>query len=168
MPAILLICTACVLVACAESSAAPLNTSRLSLKFCADQPIWAAVQSEDGPWTRITPGADSTYTMDVGSRAGVAVVYGSTYQPDYHELSVLYGSAADLTSLAASARRFCQGDRSTTTRTLHGRVTGFGDLDGVSIGMRDALTRVTLAPGQSSADYDLYDAPSAASDLVAV
>jgi hypothetical protein len=97
--------------------------------FCApDLPIWVAAQSDNGAWTRLTAGANNTYSFDVSNRGGIAYV---TQTGTSYDLTVVYGTAAELTTGGTSpCTVFPSG-----TKHLTGTVAGLSPTGGAFVSL---------------------------------
>jgi uncharacterized membrane protein len=129
----------------------------VSFRFCATRPIWVASQDDAGPWTRVAAGPNETYSFNVSSRGGVAVVrpWGSAYRID-----VVYATATELADLGSKWDRSCSVP--VGTKQLSGTLAG---VDGqeviIDLGPRGASV------SQDQTSYTLRDVPDGALDLVA-
>jgi uncharacterized repeat protein (TIGR02543 family) len=132
----------------------PGGSANLTLSFAScdptQVPIWLAVQNGNGPWTRVTPGANSTFTFAITSVGGVAYVTGGG---NNYSTTVMFLSASEASSIATGS--ICastpqEGTRSLTTNalntgpqnvtvTLGGAVTTFNDPNPPTGGTRFTL-----------------------------
>jgi uncharacterized membrane protein len=129
----------------------------VSFRFCATRPIWVASQDDAGPWTRVAAGPNETYSFNVSSRGGVAVVrpWGSAYRID-----VVYATATELADLGSKWDRSCSVP--VGTKQLSGTLAGVdGQELSISLGPRGANV------SQDKTSYTLRDVPDGALDLVA-
>ena len=100
--------------------------------FCApDVPIWFAYQSDNGAWTRVTAGANNTFSFNVPARGGVASV---TQTGTNYDLTVVYGTAAELTT--GGQQRCASLPRG--TKRLTGSVAGVTATDFASVSLGSA------------------------------
>ena len=124
----------------------------------SEVPIWFASQSGNGAWTRVTPGANSTFTFAVATATGVAWVVqtGPTFATN-----VIYASGDEITSIALANQ--CTGaNPSTGTKTLTGTISGVGGF--ATILISGASTQYQI--GQSPT-VTLTDVPAGRRDLIA-
>jgi hypothetical protein len=68
----------------------------------SETPVWIAVQSGTGPWTRVTP-TNNAFTFTPGATGAVAYV---TQDGPTNQTQVLYASATELTSLAIAGLHY--------------------------------------------------------------
>jgi len=128
-------------------------------------PIWLAVQGSNGAWTRVTAGANNTFTFTVGSLAGVAWV---TQRGTSFTTSVSYFSGTELTGFSTGSRCNTPGTLPTGTKTLTGSVAGLStsltapELANVSLGGSFATVS-----GFQGLSYTLNNVADGARDLVA-
>jgi hypothetical protein len=144
---------------------APGGNGNVAMSFAncdpSEVPVWFAAQNGAGAWTRVTAGANNTFTFSVGSAGGFAMV-----QPDgpNFSTSVVYGSQADITALALGSQ--CRGlNTSVGTKHLSGTVSGPGGPTGhgfVTIG--GASIR---HPNIQGSNFTLDGVPAGQRDLLA-
>jgi hypothetical protein len=132
----------------------------VSFRFCESPlPIWVGYQDDMGPWTRVTTGANNTYTFTLTSRGGIAIV---TPEGTGYHTEVVYGTASELATIGASwdvACSFAPG-----TKQLTGTVAGVSAAsEDADIILGPASTFVT--GGQTT--YTLQGVPEGALDLFA-
>lgn len=129
----------------------------VSFRFCAARPIWVASQDDAGPWTRVAAGASETYSFNVSSRGGLAIVrpFGSAYRID-----VMYATAAELAEIGSKWDPSCSAP--VGTKQLSGTLAGVaGQEVSISLGPRGASV------SQDGTSYTLRNVPDGALDLVA-
>ena len=127
----------------------------------SEVPVWFAAQSGTGAWTRVTAGANNTFTFSVGSAGGFAMV-----RPDgpNFSTSVFYGSQADITALALGSP--CRGvNASGGTKRLTGTVGSGGPAAHAFVGIGGASV---LHPAIQGAGFTLDGVPAGQRDLLAV
>jgi hypothetical protein len=127
----------------------------------SEVPVWFAAQSGTGAWTRVTAGANNTFTFSVGSAGGFAMV-----RPDGpgFSTSVFYGSQADITALALGSP--CRGVNSSGgTKRLTGTVGSGGPAAHAFVGIGGASV---LHPAIQGAGFTLDGVPAGQRDLLAV
>ena len=145
-------------------SVAPIASGgNVSLRFCTGYtsiPIWFAVQNggNSAPWTAVTAGAGNSYSFNiatVGAFAFVTQQAASSYQ-----LTIVYGSAAELNGRATS---YCP---TQTGKSLTGTVSGFGvnNADFVSVSMGTAFA--SPQPSFALPNFSLIGVSPDAHDLV--
>jgi hypothetical protein len=129
------------------------GTGGIKYAFCApDLPIWVAYQSGTGAWTKLTAGANNTYSFDVTTRGGVAYVmqHGTSY-----DLTVVYGTSAELSSGGTSpCATFPTG-----TKHLTGAVAGVPATGGAVVSLGSDFQFVIGALGSTFAFDSLPDGP---------
>jgi P2-related tail formation protein len=129
----------------------------VSFRFCAARPIWVASQDDAGPWTRVAAGPNETYSFNVSSRGGVAIVrpFGSAYRID-----VVYATATELAEIGSTWDPSCSAP--VGTKQLSGTLAGVaGQEVSISLGPRSASV------SQDRTSYTLRNVPDGALDLVA-
>jgi hypothetical protein len=134
------------------------GAANVSFHLCASRPIWVAFQDDAGPWTRVSAGPNETYSFNVSSRGGVAIVRpsGSAYRID-----VIYATAAELAQIGLRWDRACSAPPA-GTKQLTGTLTGLEGQDvSISLGPRGAIV------SQDQTSYTLRNVPDGALDLVA-
>ena len=116
------------------------GTVALSFATCDPTavPIWFAVQSGTGPWTRVTAGAANTFTFTPGTTGGVAYV---TPAGTGFATTVVYASASEITALATGPGP-CGTTTQLGTKHLTGQVANNGATfpTTVSIGGAESLS----------------------------
>ncbi len=144
---------------------APGGSGNVAFSFAncdpSEVPVWFAAQSGTGAWTRVTAGANSTFTFSVGSAGGFAMV-----RPDgpNFSTSVFYGSQADITALALGSP--CRGvNASGGTKRLTGTVGSGGPATHAFVGIGGASI---LHPAIQGAGFTLDGVPAGQRDLLAV
>ncbi len=131
----------------------------VSFTFCEDTglPVFVAYQDGNGAWTRANAAANNVYSFNIASgRGGVAYVTNIGGA----DLSVQYGSAAELNALGTSS---C-GTAPATGRTFTGSVAGMGPMDFVSVVAGNAFATVT---GFGAPTYTLENVAAGSFDLLA-
>lgn len=127
--------------------------------FCAaDAPIWVAMQSTGGNWTRVNPTAGSTYNFAfTASTGGLAYVIddGSGTQ-----LTIINASVADFTNAAAVVNYGGCGNQ-----TAIGTVANVGATEIAQVSLGFASTQVIPAV---STNFQLTDVAAGPQDLAAV
>ncbi len=136
----------------------PVVSTTVTQSFCASEaPLWMAYQDGSGAWTRVTPGANNTYTFQLTSaRGGIATV--DTIDTGF-DVNITYATTTELvTYTTAASAGACGGKR------LNGTLAnvGAGNLANVSVG--DATIAVA---GTGSQSYQLLNVPDGPQDLVA-
>jgi hypothetical protein len=124
-------------------------------------PIWLAVQSGNGAWTRVTAGANNTFTFTPGATGGIAYVTADA--AGFKTTQVLYGTAAEITAIATGPGP-CS-DLQTGTKRVNGTETHPGGpaiQQTVSIGGAE-----TTWTAFSGAGYSLRNVPAGRRDVVA-
>jgi hypothetical protein len=158
------------------SSGVPSQTTRLNVQVTAaaggsdnvalsyancdpsEVPIWFAVQSGGGAWTRVTVAPNNTFTFAAGAAVGVAWV---TPDGTGFSTSVFYGSRQDITSIALGSQ--CSGlHASRGTAQLTGSVTGIGT-NGALVIVGGASTQF---PVPQSPNFTLNEVPAGRRDLI--
>jgi len=143
---------------------APGGSGNVAFSFAncdpSEVPVWFAVQNGTGAWTRVTTGANSTFTFSVGSAGGFAMV-----RPDGpgFSTSLFYGSQADITTLALGSP--CRGvNGSGGTKRLTGTVGSGGPAAHAFVGIGGAFV---LHPAIQGAGFTLDGVPAGQRDLLA-
>jgi hypothetical protein len=135
------------------------GSGNVSFRFCAsgvsELPVWVAYQDDTGPWTRVTAGANNTYSFTITSRGGVAIV-----RPP-GMLEVMYATASELATIGPD---WDNCNAAPGTKVLNGTVAGVGASEQAEITLGPAFATVD-PPGGS---YILDDVPDGALDLIAV
>jgi len=144
---------------------APGGSGNVAFSFAncdpSEVPVWFAAQNGAGAWTRVTPGANNTFTFSVGSAGGFATV-----RPDGpgFSTSVFYGSQADITALALGSP--CRGvNPSGGTKRLTGTVGSGGPAAHAFVGIGGASV---LHPAIQGSGFTLDGVPAGQRDLLAV
>jgi hypothetical protein len=122
--------------------------------------VWFAAQNGTGAWTRVTAGANNTFTFPVGSAGGFAMV-----RPDGpgFSTSVFYGSQADITALALGSP--CRGvNPSGGTKRLTGSIGASGATAHAFVGIGGASIQ---HPAIQGAGFTLDGVPAGQRDLIA-
>ncbi|WP_201773084.1 beta strand repeat-containing protein [Gemmatirosa kalamazoonensis] len=121
-------------------------------------PIWLAVQNGTGAWTRVTPGANNTFSFTVGTNGGVAYV---TQNGTNFNTTVMYGVVSDLTTTANR----CTGNTAPLgAKTLTGNVAGLGQTDFASVSVGGATKSIFGLQGTA---FTLTNVPDGPRDLIA-
>ena len=144
---------------------APGGNGNVAFSFAncdpSEVPVWFAAQSGTGAWTRVTAGANNTFTFSVGSAGGFAMV-----RPDgpNFSTSVFYGSQADITALALGSP--CRGvNASGGTKQLTGTTGSGGPATHAFVAIGGASV---LHPAIQGAGFTLDGVPAGQRDLLAV
>ena len=125
----------------------------------SEVPIWFAVQNGTGAWTRVTLGANNTFTFAAPVSGGVALV---TPSGQGFSTSVVYGSRADITTLALGNQ--CGGLHASAGRQhLTGSLTGIAT-NSAFISVGGASTQLQVSQGLN---FTLDQVPSGMRDLIA-
>ncbi|MGH7617177.1 MAG: hypothetical protein ACREPM_08125, partial [Gemmatimonadaceae bacterium] len=123
-------------------------------------PIWFAVQSGTGSWTRVTP-SNNVFTFTLGATGAYALV---TRDGTDTTTTVTYASAAEIAQIAGASP--CGADPPTGTKHLTGTFNNFGS---------DSLRILTVVVGGASytkppgptSSFGLANVPSGPRDLIA-
>ncbi|HTJ22969.1 MAG TPA: hypothetical protein VL383_11275, partial [Gemmatimonadaceae bacterium] len=147
-----------------QVTAAPGGSGNVAISFAtcdpSEVPVWFAVQSGTGAWTRVTPGANNTFTFAAGASGGVAWV---TPSETGHVTNVIYGSRADITSLALGNP--CAGvHASTGTKGLTGTAVHIAT-PSATVVLGGASTDFAAQPG-ATLNYALDHVPAGPRDLI--
>ncbi len=136
-------------------------TGNVAFQFCdpAGLPVWFAVQSEDGAWTRVS-GEHHRYLFDVGHRGGVAYSIPVTDQdastPVYGYYTYIhYGTATELANLGAAQ---CL---SPIAKRVRGTVTGVSATERATVGIGGAVRSFIRS------SFQLGNVPDGPRDLIA-
>jgi hypothetical protein len=133
-------------------------STSIAQSFCAaDAPIWAAYQDGAGAWTRVTAGANNTYSFTLTSaRGGFATVdtVGSGY-----DVNVIYATATELASYSAVS-----GPGTCTAKTLNGSVANVSGTQFANVSVGNSTTFIT---GIGSQTFQLRNVPDGAQDVFA-
>lgn len=126
------------------------------LDFCSDDtPVFLAVQNEDGPFERVLPNAEGTFSLDVAPQFTLAIVrqQGSLFSTEY-----LWAAPADVESLngVSCAEQF-------GAKTLTGTVANVPAGSAAMVTMAGAFD-YAVSP---DAAYVLAGLPSGPLDLIA-
>jgi hypothetical protein len=136
---------------------APTGGGNVTFSFCgAVVPIWLAAQDGAGAWTRITAGANNTYSFNIASgRGGVAYVIpqGTGFTTIF-----FYATIAELTGQAGTCVTVTP-----TGKTVNGSVAGVAASDLASITLGTAATSVT----GGVTTFSLAGVPDGNLDLIA-
>jgi hypothetical protein len=99
-------------------------------QYCtADAPIWVAYQDGAGAWSRVTAGANNTYTFQLTTgRGGIAVV--DTVGVGF-DVNVVYGTSSEL-----AAYQDVAGNRTCASKTVSGSVVSLsgGSIANITLG----------------------------------
>jgi hypothetical protein len=140
------------------------NNVALSFAACdpAQVPIWFAFQNGNGPWTRVTPGVNNSFTLGVAASTGIAYV---TRQGAGFATSVLFVSGAELTAIAGG--NICGINPQAGTKRLTGTVQSVVSQNAtITIGGADT-TFPNPAPPTGGMPFTLTNVPAGARDLIA-
>jgi hypothetical protein len=133
------------------------GAQNVSFRFCAARPIWVASQDDAGPWTRVAAGPNETYSFNVSSRGGVAIVRPSGFA---YRIDVIYATATELAEIGSTWDPSCSPP--VGTKQLSGTLAGVAGQDvSISLGPRGASV------SQDRTSYTLRNVPDGALDLVA-
>jgi len=142
---------------------APGGSGNVAFSFAncdpSEVPVWFAAQNGTGAWTRVTAGANNTFTFSVGSAGGLAMV-----RPDGpgFSTSVFYGSQADITALALGSP--CRGVNSSGgTKRLTGNVGSGGPATHAFVAIGGASV---LHPAIQGSGFTLDGVPAGQRDLL--
>jgi hypothetical protein len=125
----------------------------------SEVPIWFAVQNGTGAWTRVTPGANNSFTFTAGTTGGVAIV---TPDGTGFDTEVIYGSSGDITALALGNP--CAGLHAATgTKRLTGTLSGADLTTPANLAIGGASTQRASAQGSG---YTIDNVASGQRDLV--
>lgn len=135
------------------------TTGNTVFRFCgtpADIPIWFGFQ-DGSRWTRITAGANNTFTLDLPSPTSVTWV--TQHGADDFRINVVAGTDDEIRSLIPG---LCP---SPANRTAIGSVTGFGATDQVQVVLGPRAP--TTPPTFGSPNFSFAALPDGAMDLLA-
>jgi hypothetical protein len=133
------------------------GAGNVSFRFCTTRPIWVASQDDAGPWTRVAAGPNETYSFNVSSRGGVAIVRPSGFA---YRIDVIYATATELALIGSTWDPSCSPP--VGTKQLSGTLAGVAGQDvSISLGPRGASV------SQDRTSYTLRNVPDGALDLVA-
>jgi hypothetical protein len=124
-------------------------------------PMWLAVQSGTGAWTRITP-VNNAFTFTPGATNGVALV---TQGGGETHTEVLYASGNELTSLALAG--FCTYTAPTGTKRLNGTLGNAGQISQGFVARVIFGGSVFTRTQDVQQNFTLTDVPKGPRDLVA-
>ncbi len=137
------------------------TSDNVAFQFCdpAGLPVWFAVQSEDGAWTRVSGDRDQ-YVFGVGRRGGVAYSIPVTDQdastPVYSYYTYIhYGTATELAGMGAAQ---CL---SPIVRRVRGTVVGVSGAERATVGIGGA-SRMFIR-----SSFQLGNVPDGPRDLIA-
>ena len=134
----------------------------VSFQFCSvPSPTWVAYQNDEGPWTRVAAGANSTFSFSIASRGAVAIV---TPRGTGYRLDVLYGTAAELAAIGPHWEFACDVGPGPNPKQLSGTIAGVSAAEAVRIFMGPRLA--VISGGKTT--YTLTNTPDGVLDLVAV
>jgi hypothetical protein len=145
---------------------APGGSGNVAFSFAncdpSEMPVWFAAQNGTGAWTRVTAGANNTFTFPVGSAGGFAMVRPDGGGPGF-STSVFYGSQADITALALGSP--CRGvNPSGGTKRLTGSIGASGAAAHAFVGIGGASIQ---HPAIQGAGFTLDGVPAGQRDLIA-
>ena len=140
------------------------GSSNVGLSFATcdptQVPIWFAVQNGSGAWTRVPAGTNATFTFPVGATNGIAYVLQSGTS---FSTTVLYGSGAELTSIASGDP--CRIEAQTGTKRINGTTAHIAPAPvfaTLSIGGADTMYQANTGP-----NFTLAGVPNGTRDLLA-
>jgi len=135
-----------------------------SVAFCtADAPVWVAQKDNSGAWTHVVASAGSTYQFSFPSgKGGVAFVDTVGTGTD---LTVVYGTVAEFTSLGGSASFHGCGVKNVTGTVAN---VGATEIASVSLGFSSATTFQGIpSPAPAFPAFTLANVPAGSLDLIA-
>jgi hypothetical protein len=138
---------------------APTSGGNTSIRFCgpaSEIPIWLGVQIGNS-WTRVTIGANNTFTFDYPTIGSVAWV--KQYGADDFRITVTSATRDEVALVAAGQ---CP---SPSNRTATGIVAGLGAIDQVQLTFGPRAP--TIAPTFASPAFSITGLPDGALDLLA-
>lgn len=140
------------------------GSSSVALSFATcdptQVPIWFGVQNGNGAWARVAAGTNGTFTFPVSGSSGIAYVQrtGTNFST-----SVIYGSAAELASIASGDP--CRVQQQTGTKRVNISITHVGIAPiyaKISIGGADTIYQAVSGP-----NFTLVGVPGGPRDLIA-
>jgi hypothetical protein len=146
----------------------PGGSGNITLSYAScdpgEVPIWFAVKDGNGAWTRITRGANSTFTFAISSAGGIAFV---TWRGSSYTTTVIWLSRNEASSIATGS--ICaitpqMGTRSLTTNAIN---TGAPWTVTVTLGGAATTFSIPTAPGSAGVPFTLNDFPAGRRDLIA-
>ena len=138
------------------------SPGNVSFQFCSvPSPTWVAYQNDEGPWTRVASGANSTYSFSITSRGAIAIV---TPRVSGYRLDVIYGTAAELAAIGPNWEFACEVGPGPNPKQLSGTIAGVSAAEAVRIFMGPRLA--LISGGKTT--YTLTNTPDGVLDLVAV
>jgi len=147
-------------------TAAPGGSSNVAISFAACDPIkvpiWFAYQNGSGPWTRVMPGANNSFTFSVVGSTGIAFV---TQEGSGFTTQVYFADASEMGAIASG--NVCTVDAQPGSKRLTGTVQNVGTQNAtVTIGAADT-TVSSPAPPSGGLPFTLSDVPAGTRDLIA-
>ena len=138
-----------------------VTATTVTQTYCStDTPIWFAYQDGTGPWTRVLPGANNTFSFQLQSaRGGIATVNTVGGVATAFDVNVVYASAAEMATYSASA-----GIGACPTKNVTGTIAGVTNLQFTNISLGTSTTFVT---GNGTAPFQLTRVPDGTLDLFA-
>lgn len=139
---------------------APTSTGSIKWKFCSGSlpRFFFAVKDGSGPWTRLVPAADTSYSFNIASGAGSiaeVVLDSGGYRTSVHS----YTSQ----EMAARAASQCQLVQNVTTRTANGTFGGVTGFRTSQVGMG-----WWFGSANGNGSFSLLNLPPGPLDVVAV
>jgi hypothetical protein len=148
-----------------QVSPAPGGSNDVSMSFATCDPgavpIWFAVQSGNGAWTRVTAGPNSAFTFTPGATGGVAFV---TPDGGGFRTEVILGSASEIIAIATGPGP-CFLNPQVGIRQVKGSASHFGTTTIASVaigGAQAALSQV------ANASFTLPNVAAGRRDLIGV
>jgi hypothetical protein len=141
------------------------GTGNVAMSFAScdpsTAPIWFAAQSGNGPWARVTAGANNTFTFTPGATGGFAYV-----APDGPGFTtrVVYGTASEITAIATGPGA-CFSAAQNGTKRVNGTATHFGTAATATVSIGGAETTWVAINGSG---YSLFNVPAGKRDVFAV
>ena len=124
-------------------------------------PIWFAAQSGNGAWTRVTIGANNTFTFVPGATGGIAFV---TPDGPGFRTEVIYGTASEIAAIATGPGP-CFVNVQTGTKRLNGTLIHAPPTAPSTVSIGGAETTWVALSGPS---YSLFNVPAGKRDVFAV
>ena len=136
----------------------PVTSGNVQWQFCgnaSERPVWVAAQDGGGAWRTLGSLANDTYAFSVATIGGIAYV--TQNAANDFDLTLTYGTAAELTALGASC------NVGGTPKSIPGTIVGVAPAFRSAVSFGGALTSV-VAP---NTNFTLTGVPAGALDLVA-
>ena len=120
------------------------------------------MQNDNGAWTRVSPGANSTFTFAITSAGGIAYVTGGA---NNYATTVILMSGSEASSIASAS--ICASIPQTGTRSLTTNALNTG-LQNVTVTLGGAVTTFsTPSPPSAGTPFTLSNFPEGRRDLIA-